>query len=581
MSDKAAKSGEQGCAVNFDQPPKDVKYGSLGKGAQDTTRGTLAPGSGNKRPSLAFPKNPPPKGIQFPFMEPSEEAERIVHTESHLHEGAGNVMGKIRVGHQKLIFPGWLIELDEAKLNTIIKIKTTLATGKKICDIMNELATPVRELGVTIPKQEIIEVLRRIPLDEEKGWSFPHFMLAMGSPKLAREKGALQDPIPFKSDDCNNSAQAQGDSRTSNYKNSGGKQKTKEQRTQALERLHQPYKYDKVDTWPLSDEQARALEELRAQEEVERSRSLRPKKESEEIDLTGYSLREKVFFSGLLIFEMYHTIRAVEDLYFQSDNIPVPKEKTILDQARRGFGIESAGTRKLGFAEWDRPLPPLPSASPYKGNLPFVATRWKITRPNEEERTRRRTLTTLQPLHLMVNPPPKMKGKIKVTENQGRIKRAIDYLASIGNCLAKLPFAHCIVHLSDTFLQKLEEINVHNLQGDPIPEVKPNNDLAKLQREVKELLYLYGLPRKIDKMKHLIDYNSAVCLRKICDHIKKQHWEFISEKKVEFRNKAWELMHVERIPCGPLRENFVYTFNTYLPYKSHLPVVSDTTPNPL
>lgn len=137
--------------------------------------------------------------------------------------------------------------------------------------------------------------------------------------------------------------------------------------------------------------------------------------------------------------------RAVEDLYFQSDNIPVPKEKTILDQARRGFGIESAGTRskswlnnliatyvpnnfdidvyiELGFAEWDRPLPPLPSASPYKGNLPFVATRWKITRPNEEERTRRRTLTTLQPLHLMVNPPPKMKGKIKVTENQGRIK---------------------------------------------------------------------------------------------------------------------------------------------------------------
>lgn len=72
-----------------------------------------------------------------------------------------------------------------------------MATGKKICDIMNELATPVRELGVTIPKQEIIEVLRRIPLDEEKGWSFPHFMLAMGSPKLAREKGALQGKVMY------------------------------------------------------------------------------------------------------------------------------------------------------------------------------------------------------------------------------------------------------------------------------------------------------------------------------------------------------------------------------------------------
>jgi hypothetical protein len=56
-------------------------------------------------------------------------------------------------------------------------------------------------------------------------------------------------------------------------------------------------------------------------------------------------MREKLFFSALLIFEMYSTMSAVENLYFQNDNIPLPKEKAVKEQMRRGFGSENVGTR--------------------------------------------------------------------------------------------------------------------------------------------------------------------------------------------------------------------------------------------
>jgi len=56
-------------------------------------------------------------------------------------------------------------------------------------------------------------------------------------------------------------------------------------------------------------------------------------------------MREKIFYSGLLIFEMYGTMSALEDLYFQHESIPLPKEKFLKIQARRGFGVDSIGTR--------------------------------------------------------------------------------------------------------------------------------------------------------------------------------------------------------------------------------------------
>lgn len=105
--------------------------------------------------------------------------------------------------------------------------------------------------------------------------------------------------------------------------------------------------------------------------------------------------------------------------------------------------------------------------------------------------------------------------------------------------------------------------------------------MAMIKRGVKDLLFLHGIPPQIAKMKTRIEFSSAICLRKICEHIRKQHWDFVSEKQIAFRNKAWKLMHVERIPCGRLRENFVYAFDAYLPFKSHLPIVNDITPLPL
>lgn len=113
-------------------------------------------------------------------------------------------------------------------------------------------------------------------------------------------------------------------------------------RAAALERLVHPYKYVKSDNWPLTPQQAKILDEHRADEEAGIHHH---KKESEELDLTGYTKREKLFFSGLLIFEMYHTIRKVENLYFQSDSIPEPKEKIRLNQIRRGFGVDSFGMK--------------------------------------------------------------------------------------------------------------------------------------------------------------------------------------------------------------------------------------------
>lgn len=130
--------------MNFDIPPKDVPFGSLGVGVGPDGQ-PLEDGRPSRHPpkraSFAFPNNPKPKAIEFPFLEPSEEAERIgklfvyncsncilaeefsncsfcvtVHTEAHLHHGAGNIMGKIRVGRQKLIFPGWLIELNDEQV---------------------------------------------------------------------------------------------------------------------------------------------------------------------------------------------------------------------------------------------------------------------------------------------------------------------------------------------------------------------------------------------------------------------------------------------------------------------------------
>jgi hypothetical protein len=120
------------CPVNFEVPPKDVEYGSLSEKVQ--AEGPSSGAEGKKRASLKYGKDPAPRHLQFPFLNASESAERIrksficqfslsnigyflaVQTDSKLREGAGNVMGRLKVAHDKLIFPGWLIELDDEKV---------------------------------------------------------------------------------------------------------------------------------------------------------------------------------------------------------------------------------------------------------------------------------------------------------------------------------------------------------------------------------------------------------------------------------------------------------------------------------
>jgi len=60
------------------------------------------------------------------------------------------------------------------------------------------------------------------------------------------------------------------------------------------------------------------------------------------------------------------------------------------------------------------------------------------------------------------------------------IQKAMDYLASTGNCVAMLPNAHYIIHLSDTFLQKLEEINMNALVP-PYPPSKLNQSIVFME----------------------------------------------------------------------------------------------------
>ena len=61
-------------------------------------------------------------------------------------------------------------------------------------------------------------------------------------------------------------------------------------------------------------------------------------------DETGYSLREKVFFSGLLIFEMYDTLKQVENLY-KLGKIPEPARKELERNRKRGYGVDDIGRK--------------------------------------------------------------------------------------------------------------------------------------------------------------------------------------------------------------------------------------------
>jgi len=104
--------------------------------------------------------------------------------------------------------------------------------------------------------------------------------------------------------------------------------------------------------------------------------------------------------------------------------------------------------------------------------------------------------------------------------------------------------------------------------------------MSDILHEASKLYLPHGIPCQIARMKYFLPYHCAISLRKICEHVRKQHWQYIDQQYKEFRTAAWDLMRVGQIPCGQLRKNFVYAFDTYLPTKAWLPMGFSCTSNP-
>lgn len=79
---------------------------------------------------------------------------------------------------------------------------------------------------------------------------------------------------------------------------------------------------------------------------------------------------------------------------------------------------------ELHFAEWDRPLPPLPKVSPYITDFPIVGFRKKVIRPSGPTLMYRRSVTQMRPIFLTAKAPdPKKKNDtLKVLPNAARVK---------------------------------------------------------------------------------------------------------------------------------------------------------------
>lgn len=101
---------------------------------------------------------------------------------------------------------------------------------------------------------------------------------------------------------------------------SKSKNKRKKDKKQVQDRLYQPPKVTK-DDWPNKKDI-----------------------KSGDIDESGFSLREKLFYSGLLYCEMYDTMQHIEKLY-KGQTVPEPQEKLLKRQQQTGFGTSSIGTR--------------------------------------------------------------------------------------------------------------------------------------------------------------------------------------------------------------------------------------------
>ncbi|CAG7715975.1 unnamed protein product [Allacma fusca] len=533
------------------RPPKDVKELNW---QRENLNAIKKNGSSQGLSLETGTKDGAPRTIILPFYPGgSDKVSRYVEVRTDAEYGA--TMAQLRVKRTKPIIPGWLIELKDEYLRGVMDIKSILEESKpdeyrlegtiaSICQVINaDMNLPVTEI-------QIYEVLKKIPNNCEGTFSFPHFMYAIANHELARTKGIFmlnERNFPKniqkrygKLGPCNCNGSDKSD-------RSGGDQK---------------YPDD---------------EDAEVGESDERSKNCVNAYDTEnnKVDATGYSTREKVFFSGLLIFEMFDTLKQVETLY-NLPKIPESAEKEMKRNRKRGFGIENIGSKKFKEVAWDKPLPPVPKISPYLSSVPFVTTRWNVTQPADPNLRLRRTTSRLQPLHLCICPPRKQNQLICITENQTRVRRALEYLAAKGDCVALLPDVHFVIHLSDTAVDKLEVITTRQPQGgETLDGYKRyhSEDERAIMQNVRKLYRPYRLPCQITQLSNLISYADGLQLREICNHLQKQHWNCLSQLKLDFREFVWSRMHVNQIPLGSLRDSFIYAFVTYLPFVSHLPVV--------
>jgi len=88
-------------------------------------------------------------------------------------------------------FPGWLVELNNQQLQSVVDAKDLLATGKPLCELLGPFYQAIMGLDSGISQEEVEEILKRTPITS-KGYSFSHFMFIAGNPHYAKKKGVLQ-----------------------------------------------------------------------------------------------------------------------------------------------------------------------------------------------------------------------------------------------------------------------------------------------------------------------------------------------------------------------------------------------------
>lgn len=108
------------------------------------------------------------------------------------NEHAGiQFLKNVRVRQGNVEFPGWLVELTNPQLQSVVDARDILSTGKPLCELMDPLYEAISGLASGITEEEVKEILKRVPVTS-RGYSFSHFMFIAGNPMYAKKKGVLQ-----------------------------------------------------------------------------------------------------------------------------------------------------------------------------------------------------------------------------------------------------------------------------------------------------------------------------------------------------------------------------------------------------